>query len=355
MTSGPTSSTKVTEADSPIESSECESIGVNRVEPTAEPQPEWNVAIQLWGAAWDFHQYGLGACFGLIGLVAIVTLLKLLKFNRGARQKRVSLVVLSQIVSFGFSRCVFLCLDAYHSKQNLPFAVLNIIWGMGQPCLIAAFMLIFLVLRNALVMKTRFQNWYTPRNIALIQIPYFLFVFSSETVVSFFPTYKALLLVCQIIGAVLHLSLAVFYCYIAVLIRQEMHMVRQRSGQTTVRGRRSFAKFKRCIGAALGGFSIGIMHVYSMVSMNRVFSATKHVDAWPWFAFQTSMRCLEIGMSVLLYVTGIQKSAVVSRVRVDAAPMMHPQAHGKVAWNSQPKYTEQRKTNRPFLHLSSAD
>ena len=355
MTSGPTSSTKVTEADSPIESSECESIGVNRVEPTAEPQPEWNKAIQLWGAAWDFHQYGLGACFGLIGLVAIVTLLKLLKFNRGARQKRVSLVVLSQIVSFGFSRCVFLCLDAYHSKQNLPFAVLNIIWGMGQPCLIAAFMLIFLVLRNALVMKTRFQNWYTPRNIAIITIPYFLFVFSSETVVSFFPTYKALLLVCQIIGAVLHLSLAGFYCYIAVLIRQEMHLVRQRSGQTTVRGRRSFAKFKRCIGAALGGFSIGIMHVYSMVSMNRVFSATKHVDAWPWFAFQTSMRCLEIGMSVLLYVTGIQKSAVVSRVRVDAAPMMHPQAHAKVTWNSQPKDTEQRKTNRPFLHLSSAD
>lgn len=92
-----------------------------------------------------------------------------------------------------------------------------------------------------------------------------------------------------------------------------------------------------------------------MVSMNSVFSATKHVDAWPWFAFHTSMRCLEIGMSVLLYVTGIQKSAVVSRVRVDAAPIMHPQTHAKVAWNSQPKDTEQSKTNRPFLHLSSAD
>lgn len=334
MTSGPISSTKVTETDFAIESSEPESIGVSRVEPTAEPQPEWSVAIQLWGAAWDFHQYGLGACFGLIGLVALVTLLKLLKFNRSARQKRVSLVVLSQIVSFGFTRCVFLCLDAYNSKQYLPFAVLNIIWGIAQPCLIAAFMLIFLVLRNALVMKTRFQNWYTSRNIALITIPYFLFVFSSETIVSFFPMYNGLLLVCQIIGAVLHLSLAAFYCYIAVLIRQKMHLVRQRSGKTTVKGRHSFSKFKRCIGAALGGFSIGIMHVYAMASMNRVFSATKHVDEWLWFAFQTSMRCLEIGMSVLLYLTGTQKSAVVSRVRVDAAPTMHPQAHARVAWNS---------------------
>lgn len=349
MTSGPKSLTQATETDSAIESPEREQIKLSRVEPTAEPQPEWSVAIHSWGAAWDFHQYGLGACFGLVGLVALVTLVKLLKFNRAARQKRVPLVVLSQIISFGFTRCVFLCLDAYNSKQYLPFAVLNIIRGIAQPCLIAAFMLIFLILRNALVMKTRFQNWYTSRNIALITIPYFLFVFSSETIVSFFPTHKGLLIVCQIIGATLYLSLAVFYCYIAVLIRKKMHLMQQRTRETTIRGRQSFSIFKRCIAVALSCFSIGVMHVYAMASIHRVFSATKYVDAWLWFAFHTSMRCLEIGMSVLLYVIGTQNNAVVSRVRLDAAPMKHPPVDARVAWNSTPKDTEHRKTNRHFL------
>ena len=180
-------------------------------QPTAEPVPEWDTAVETWGAAWDIHQYGLGGLFGIVGVLALVALLRICKGSGGFRQKKVSVVVLSQIVLFGLSRCLFLCVDAYHSKGHVPSTAVNVIWGIGEPCLITAFMLIFLVLRNALVMKSRFQNWYTTRNIALVTVPYYTFVFASEMIVSFIPAYRALILAGQITNILLDLILASFY------------------------------------------------------------------------------------------------------------------------------------------------
>lgn len=37
-------------------------------EPTAEPVPEWDTAVETWGAVWDIHQYGLGGLFGIVGV-----------------------------------------------------------------------------------------------------------------------------------------------------------------------------------------------------------------------------------------------------------------------------------------------
>ena len=318
MTSEP-ETTKQT-AETEFVSPEQESTSWGKAEPRAEPQPEWSTAVDTWGAAWDFHQYGLGTCFGIVGILALVAFLKLFKTNAAARQKKVSLVVLSQIIIFGFSRCVFLCVDAYNSKNYLHITVLDLIRGIGEPCLITAFMLIFLVLRNAIVMKGRFQNWYTTRNIALVTVPYFIFVFASEVIVSFFPSYKGLIFACQIINTLLYFSLAWFYVFISSLIWKKLRLVRKGASKTHTRGQQTLSIFKRCIGAVVGGFGIGAMHVYAMASVHSVFSDAQHVSVWPWFAFQTSMRCLEVGMSVLLYMTGTQNTAGPARNKTDVAP-----------------------------------
>ncbi|XP_078380787.1 uncharacterized protein LOC144663653 [Oculina patagonica] len=288
----------------------------------AEPHPEWNKAEETWGAAWKFHQYGLGVSFGILGVFAVIAFLKMLKDNRDCRQKKVSLFVLSQIIIFGFSRCLFLCVDAYHSKSYLPVAVVNLIWGIGHPCLVTAFMLIFLVLRNAVVMKSRFQNWYTTRNIAIVTVPYYIFVFASEVIVSFLPLYKGLIFACQIINTLLYISLALFYTYTSALIRHKLSLMRKGASKTHDRGKQTSAIFKRCIAAAIGGFSIGAMQTYALICIHNVSHNAQYVSPWPWFAFNTSLRCLEIGMSVLLYMTGTQNSAgQQARRRVDVAPM----------------------------------
>lgn len=297
-----------------------ESIYGGRAEPAAEPQPEWTTAVNQWGIAWDFHQYGIGACFGLVGMLALVSFVRMLITNKGTRQKKVSLVVLSQIILFGFSRCIFLCVDAYHSKKHIHITVLNLIWGLGQPSLVTAFMLIFLVLRNALTLKARFQTWYTTRNIALVTVPYFTFVFASEVVVSLMPSYKALIFACQMINTLLYLSLACFYVFISFLIWKKLRLVRNGLSNTRTRGQQTLSILKRCVGAFVGGFSIAVMHVYSMTGVYSVFSDVQHVAVWPWFAFNTSLRCLELGMSVLLYTMGTENNAKRPR-KIDVAPL----------------------------------
>lgn len=288
----------------------------------AEPHPVWKKAKETWGAAWYFHQYGIGVSYGIVGIFALKALFKMLKDNRGSRQKKVSLVVLSQIIIFGFSRCFFLCVDAYHSKNYLPVAAVNLIWGIGHPCLVTAFMLIFLVLRNAVVMKRRFQDWYTTRNIALVTVPYYSFVFASEVTVSFLPSYNGLIFACQIINTLLYVSLALFYTYTSALIWKKLSLLRMGASKTHGRGKQTSAIFKRCIAAAVGGFSIGVMQSYAMVSVHDVSYNTQYVSPWPWFAFNTSMRCLEVGMSMLLYMTGTQNTAgQQARGRMDVAPM----------------------------------
>ena len=291
-------------------------------QPTAEPVPEWDTAVETWGAAWDIHQYGLGGLFGIVGVLALVALLRICKGSGGFRQKKVSVVVLSQIVLFGLSRGLFLCVDAYHSKGHVPSTVVNVIWGIGEPCLITAFMLIFLVLRNALVMKSRFQNWYTTRNIALVTVPYYTFVFASEMIVSFIPAYRALILACQITNILLYLILASFYSYISILIWKTLRLVRRAASKGQERGKQTLAIFKRCVAAAVIGFSAAALLVYATVGVTGVFSNEQYVSPWPWFAFTTSLRCLEIGMSVLLYTTSVHNAnGQQNRRRIDVAPM----------------------------------
>ena len=296
--------------------------GGGQAEPKAEPHPKWNTAVETWGAAWEFHQYGLGVSFGLVGFLALIAFLKMLKENRGIRQKKFSLVVLSQIIIFGSSRCLFLCVDAYHSKSVLPAAMVNLIWGIGHPCLITAFMLTFFVLRNAFVMKKQFQSWYTTRNIAFVTVPYYVFVFTSEGIVSFLPSHKGLNFACQMINTLLYVSLALAYSYTSVLIWKRLNHMRKGASKTHDRGKQTSAIFKRCVAAATGGFSIGVMQAYAMISIQNVSYNAQYVSPWPWFAFNTSLRCLELGMSVLLYMTGTQNAAGQhDRRKIDVAPL----------------------------------
>ena len=324
-------------------------FGGTQAEPKAEPYPDWNKAVEIWGAAWEFHKFGLGSLFGIVSLLALSAFFTLLKNNRGSRQKKVSLVVLSQIVLFGLSRCLFLCVDAYHSKGNVPSTVVNIIWGIGQPCLISAFMLIFLVLRNALVMKSRFQNWYTTRNIALITVPYYNFVLVSEMTVSFLPENKGLVFACQIIDTLFYVSLASFYTYISTLIWNKLRVKSKEASETHDRGKQTSSVFKLCIAAAVGGFSIGAIQIYSLVSFHSVSHDAQNISPWPWFASTTSLRCLEIGMSVLLYMTGtINTAGQRARGRINVAPLSILQSKGETRVTKDPAKSDTFQIKRLY-------
>lgn len=56
-----------------------------------------------------------------------------------------------------------------------------------------------------------------------------------------------------------------------------------------------------CLAAVAGGVLICVMQVYAMAGVYGVFSDARFVSAWPWLAFQTMFRLVEIYMTVVLF------------------------------------------------------
>ena len=291
-------------------------------EPVGEPLPEWHTAIHTWGFAWKFYQYGFGTAFGILALSVVIFLLRIVKLNKAARPKKATLIVLILLFLFGLSRCLFLCVDAYNSKQIFTEALSNILWSLGNPCIITAYTLIFLVLRNIFFMRERFQRWYTLKNIALITVPYFVLVFVSEVVALHAPRFKGLTFTCQMIYVTLGLMLSLFYSFIAYLLwksykgktvhRTGVNRQQLATNKTTLRGRRTLSMFRTCIAAVIGGLVLCALQIYSMSGVYGVFSKASYVEAWPWLIFNYAMRALELSLSLVLYVTSTKGARQVS-------------------------------------------
>lgn len=273
-------------------------------ETIAEPLPEWSKATEEWGIAWEFHLYGLGAIYALIFFVISVWLWK--RFRRvqtGNQGNKVPIIVLSLLGLFCLTRCLCLCIDAYHWRQITPVAVVNVLWGVGQPCIVTAYILVFIVMRNALTLKQRFQKWYNTRNIAMATLPYFIFAFGAELTLSFVPGFKGLAFTCQLLYILFGFSLTLFYSMISILLWKKLSITssnRWASEAVRKRGKRTRAIFRTCIAAVFGGVAICAMQFYAMTGVYGVFSDARYVSAWPWWAFQTAYRIVEIYMVAVL-------------------------------------------------------
>ena len=269
----------------------------------AEPLPEWSKAIKVWGVAWEFHQYGLGAVYALLFFMISMWLWKRIRrVLTGNQGNKVPIIVLSLLGFFCLTRSLCLCTDAYHWRKITPVAFVNVLWGIGQPCLIAAYTLFFIVMRNALTLKQHFQQWYNTRNIAIATLPYFIFALAAELTLLFVPAYKGLTFTCQLLYILFGVSLTVFYAIISVLLWKRLSISKNQwaTDTTRARGKRTRAILRTCIAAAFGGLSICAMQFYAMTSVYGVFSNARSVPAWPWWAFQTTFRVIEICMVAIL-------------------------------------------------------
>ena len=284
-----------------------------KAEVLAEPLPEWSKAVEEWGIGWDFHQYGLGTIYAFVFLFMVISLWKRFKGARVIPQNKVPIIVLSLLGLFSLTRSLFLCIDAYRWRKIIPVFAINILWGIGQPCLITAYTLVFIVMRNALVLKLRFQKWYNTRNIAMATLPYFFFVLGAEFTIAFIPAFKGLTFACQTLYIVFGLSLTAFYSIVAFLIWKKFTVIESSKRWATepsrTRGTRTRAILRTCLAAVVGGVLICVLQVYAMSGVYGVFSGARHVSAWPWLAFQTMFRVVEIYMVVVLWYAVNERNA----------------------------------------------
>ncbi|KAK2566728.1 hypothetical protein P5673_009400 [Acropora cervicornis] len=289
-----------------------------------EPLPEWHTAIHKWGFAWMFYLYGFGAAFGALSLAVGIFLIRTLKIKRSMRPKKASLILLILLLLFGLFRCLFLCIDAYNIKAIFPKVVSNILWSLGNPCIITGYVLIYLVLRNVFFLREKFQNWYTGRNVALITVPYFLLAFTAELMFFVAPHFKGLTFACQIVTVILSMMLSSFYSYVVYLLWKNYK--RKRTGKDTTKiqqmawayvkpknshqDRKVLSIFKTCIAAVVGGMVLCALQIYSMSGVYGVFSKAVYVKAWPWLIFNYAMRILELFLALVLYAastTGVRQ------------------------------------------------
>ena len=306
----------------------------SEIKPTAEPEgmgepfPEWSTAVREWGGAWHFHQYGLGTLFCLLALLAAASLVYYHRTPARGR-KKVPSIILSLLVLLGLTRGLFLTLDAYRSKKVVAAALLNVLWAVGQPCIVTAYALVFIVLRNAVCLQQKFQAWYTTRNIALTMVPYFVFALTSELVTSFLPKLKGLTFACQVLGTTFNALLAVFYSFLAFLLGKKLkNALALQTAGTRDRGGRIRITQRICMAVALGGIVISVMNIYAVSGVYGIFSEAAFVAAWPWFGFMTFFRLMELYMAVLLYLVAMQRS---TRTRkIDIVPSAIVSTGGKV-------------------------
>ena len=278
-----------------------------------EPMPEWFSAVPTWGIAWDFYQYGLGATFGIVVMLTATILLRTLQ-HRAARPKKASLVALILLFIFGLSRCLYLSVDAYNTKRILPEAFSNLLWSLGNPCIITAYTLLFLVLKNTFVLRERFQTWYTARKVAFITISYFSLVLVADLVLFYLPSFEALTFVCQMIYVALNLMLSFFYSFVAYLLwknyRAKVHRRKESGNQfiawtanaSPVRGQRTRSMLKTCIAVIVGSIILCALQLYSMSGIYGVFSNATYVPAWPWLILNYATRVVELFLSLVLFV-----------------------------------------------------
>ncbi|EDO46092.1 predicted protein [Nematostella vectensis] len=213
----------------------------------------------------------------------------------------VSLVLLALGTVYGTARGISLCIDAYSHKKALPAFVENLLWGIAQPCLVTGYTLFFIVVRNALTLKGRFQAWFTTRNILLVgSLPYLGIVIISELLVTFAPSHAIVSFVCQLIYTVINFALSLFYFTLARQLNFKFG-TNNRAAQRAS-GRRMVFFRCACVAVAAGGLALSAAQVYAMSGEFSVFSRARFVAAWPWFGFNTAVRVLELYLSVVLLV-----------------------------------------------------
>ena len=317
---------------------ESEPTGRPQAEAPAEPTPEWSTATEVWGVAWELHQYGIGTAFLIVALFVLFVLFRIqLRGASSNRQKWIQMIVLSLLFVFNITRSLILFADAYHSRGVLPRALLQVLWGLAYPCIITAYALIFVILKNALMLKQKFQNWYTAKNIALVTVPYFLFALAGELTFGLTPRLKEIGFVCQLLYVTFGFLLSGFYVFIAALLWWKLGNygnATKKNGTSQSgpedRGRRTRSIFRICLAIAGGGFVLCCVQFYGMVGVYGALSDATYVDPWPWFAFNTVLRVLEIYLCVILYLVAMKNSGKKNK-RIEVAPITVTSGHAKFA------------------------
>ena len=223
--------------------------GVAYTDALAEPGPDWPVSKKIWGVAWGMHWIGFGILFGLL---AVHSFFAIVNKRKGFSRKPLFIAINLLLFVLGATRSVYLLLDPYESRQNGvkdPKWLTLLLFGIAYPCLTSSFCLIHLAFLEVSKLQIGLRRLQSVKFLTTVMSAHFIIVFTAETTSSIKPELKALLIFCQ-----------------------------------------SF-----------------FIHFYSMIGVYGMYSEVVHPSPWPWLAFQSSFRFVELAMACTIAYSVIQR------------------------------------------------
>ncbi|CAH1779104.1 unnamed protein product [Owenia fusiformis] len=265
-----------------------------------EPAPEWDKAMDKWKGAWYFHVYFFTLLYIIIFFIATLSLVRLLMLYKRKNVKRPLTTSLNiMLCSFGLLRTVSLLLDPYSAYQHIQFEISHIIWTVGFPCLTTAFSIPLLALLDSTKVYIAPPKFQKLSSILVITLFHFVLVITTDTLVFMVPGTSYLLVICQVLYVVWGLSLAGGYAFVAYKISRNLKAtadMHQSQDQWKFGGLLSNITISAVVGVCLT-----VTHLYGAFGVFSIFTSLVFAPPWPWWAFQTLLRTIEVAMSFLIF------------------------------------------------------
>lgn len=273
-----------------------------QTEPTAapeqswpEPEPDWDEAYTKWQDAWPMHTYGFAAVFTVITMIPPFELLRI--HLDKARISPLKSTVLAIIFTFSLTRAITLFVDPYGSTNRFPLVVTQLLFSLGHPCIISALSLLLLVLIDTTKMNIAPPRFQRVQFIIPVVIFHVILVIVTDFVVVYILEAKVLLLMCQIYFLLLGSLLAIGYMSVGWKIHKNIRA----NVNTKITGDNSMRRLLYLIIAcAVASALISILTIYAAAGVFGVYSDVEHVEAWPWWIFQTLNRLLETTICIVV-------------------------------------------------------
>ena len=260
-----------------------------------EPEPDWDEAYTKWQDAWPMHTYGFAAVFTVITMIPPFELLRI--HLDKARISPLKSTVLFIIFIFSLTRAITLFVDPYGSTNRFPLVVTQLLFSLGHPCIISALSLLLLVLIDTTKMNIAPPRFQRVQFIIPVVIFHVILVIVTDFVVVYFLEAKVLLLMCQIYFLLLGNLLAIGYMSVGWKIHKNIRA----NVNTKITGDNSMRRLLYLIIAcAVASALISILTIYAAAGVFGVYSDVEHVEAWPWWIFQTLNRLLETTICIVV-------------------------------------------------------
>ena len=280
-----------------------------------EPGPNWSEAKSTWGSAWPIHVYLIASTWTM-GVIYFLFFFVQSVYRRNDGHKRTPFIVLSfQLFILALSRCFVLFLNPYGWKSSTQTQIVTTVtaWSLGTAGLTSAFGVLLLILLDATKLNLappKFQNLSV---LIIITAANFVFVLVADIIVAFYGSAKILLLLCQVTFGLWGVMVTIGYFITANRTRKNLNATFQVSELNAKAENRNPMKLKWLIiklyVSSFLGLCIFSISLYAVLfGESSVLSKKRYVDSWPWWAFQTTLRILEILMTLLITIVALQST-----------------------------------------------